>query len=309
MKGFLENLSKYQKNIAEKVRQLKLNEKLSNINPSGIFDKAKSQYTSLDRKLREDKQKISSGYRTNEAFRNNHQPFDYKTFVDEKIKHINLNKISDKFKNIDTENIKDTAKANIESAKNYMDDFLERSKSAVKAFKESKPYNDRSYNKNTYINNDTHTNNKNNNVNTSSTINNPIYDGKNSVSNQFSDNRYTAKPDPQPSQINSAVSYFKGLIKFIRPQRERTGYDIYVDNFSKNKSGYDQMYKKNFFVKGYRVFKSNFFWKSLLFFSVLTFVYSYAKHMAMGRSYNQQFERFLEMQKQLNESLNNTKKF
>ena len=302
MKNFFDNLSKYQKKLIDKTRDLNLKEKISEIKPSELIDKAKEQYSALDQKLHRDKQNLSNGYKQSGQWQQNQHNYDYKQYMGNRMRDINLDRVSEKLRNIDTERIKNTAKSNIESAASLLGNLINRSKSAYNAFKEAKPTN-RPINQRNYQTYEQTSKPKPDNFDSR---NSNIYTNNHDVpmKNQFTEHHNSTN---HQTTGQGYASYLKNAVSRLMPERQRTGYDIYIDNFSDNKSRFSSMYKRNFFVRGYRIFKSNLFWKSLLFCSVLTFVYSYAKHLAMGRSYNQQFEKFMQMQKHINESLQNQK--
>lgn len=305
MKNFFDNLSKYQKQLTEKAKQIRFSEKISNVKPTDIIDRAKEQYSNLDNRLRAEKLNLSSEYKHNNHKYPNYSQFDYSGYMKNTFKNLNVDKVTEKLKNIDTNKLKGNANTSFESAKEAWGNFMIRSKSAYQAFKSAKqdvkrPLNQRNINMSNYSA-------QQQNSNSSKSSYSDGYPKNYDVSVERSNTEY--KGDNYEPRTNKTInSYVKNLLSSLIPKRERTTYDIYVDNYSNSSSRFSRFYKKNFFIRGYRIFKSNFFWKSLLFFSVLTFVYSYAKHLAMGRSYNQQFEKFIEMQKHMNDGMQQTNK-
>ena len=295
MKDLWNDLSKYQKQAEDKIRQLKLKEKLSSFKVTEILDRAKVQYSDIDKKLKTDKMNMSLKHKRQDKYDSKQPPFDIKAFTNSVTKNMKLNDITKKMKNMDIEDIKNKAANSVQTAKRFVENFAEKSKEALNDLTKS---NTGTINKNAYSRNPS-TNGYNNHVQVSKDTN--------SYPNTYNPNYSSGNDSNSTGDKQRLGESFKNWVRSKIPERQRTGYDIYIDNFS-NSSRFGQIYKKSIFVRGYRTFKSNIFWKTLLFCSVVTFAYSYAKHLAMGRAHNQQFERFIDMQKQLNETLQNQKK-
>ena len=109
----------------------------------------------------------------------------------------------------------------------------------------------------------------------------------------------------QLSNQKPFTTYLNNLRERAFGKKERTTYDIYLDNFSE--TGKQNYLKTNFFSRKYKAFKNKLFWNFVIFFSVLTFFYSFAKHLAMGRTMDKQMSTFLEMQKMMQQGGSNNK--
>ena len=113
MKNFFENLSKYQRQLMEKANELRLKEKLSQLNTSEIIDKAKYQYSKLDKQLRNDKINMSKDFGSNDRYYQNNTQSDFKKTIENSLKSLNLDKVADKLKNIDTGEFKELGSVQI----------------------------------------------------------------------------------------------------------------------------------------------------------------------------------------------------